>query len=425
MPQTVVLKDGTNNGFNARTNLYPDGTQAFYHASDQATVTDDAVSMVGTTMSKFSDGFSGPTIAAGSATLTSISDNWNVVRNTGGMGIQQTNGSLVITPGTAVAELLLIGKTQVSIPANLVAVLSMTARVASQETRIGYLEVDSTGALVPNPNLANFPNNFCCILWDGTSSSTVKLETLSGGHTSSQQAAASNQSSSTGTLEYALEARPEDISYAQLAANSISSRSTSGARISTMVPSPMRRYAPFIWIRNVATTTANTITLQRIISMDIQELQAEIGGGRGNSIASQAIPVIVTSTATANISNVAASTSSNGLSSHRLHSAAASTNATSVKTTAGKLYAGVITNNSATVEYFKLFNKTSVPALGTDTPALTIPVFPNSNVFISDVVGIYGMSFSAGIAYAITSNLADTDATAIAAGAFSVHLLYA
>jgi hypothetical protein len=297
MTDTVTtLRDGNNNAINVKTRTEVDGSLAFYHASDAEINQPDnsVVGMIGTTMSKFSDGFSGPTLAAGQATLDSLGK-WNIVRNTGGMTVQQINGALTIATGTVAAEFLMVGKTQCTIPQNLTAIMSMTARSANQETRVGYLEVDADGVPVPNPNLTGFFNNHTAVLVSGTVATAVTLETLSGSNPTTKTVLVASQNASTGTVEYALEVRPEDVTYQQVLADSVTAKAIGSARVSSMVPNPLVRYAPFIWVRNTGVATNNVITVQRIISMDIQELQVEVGGGRGNLAASQAIPVAIVS----------------------------------------------------------------------------------------------------------------------------------
>ena len=93
---------------------------------------------------------------------------------------------------------------------------------------------------------------------------------------------------------------------------------------------------------------------------------------------------------------------------------AATTNATSVKTAAANITAITYNNMSASVQYIKLYNKASAPTVGTDIPVMTIPVPANS--FYVQELGIMGLRFSTGLAFAITGAQADTDTTAIAAG---------
>ncbi len=102
--------------------------------------------------------------------------------------------------------------------------------------------------------------------------------------------------------------------------------------------------------------------------------------------------------------------------------AAASTNTTLVKASAGRVMAVEVANVTAATVFLKLYNKASAPAIGTDIPVFVIPVAPNSARSISLEVGY---AFSAGIAYAITGGAADADASAVTAGALLGAIAYA
>jgi hypothetical protein len=108
----------------------------------------------------------------------------------------------------------------------------------------------------------------------------------------------------------------------------------------------------------------------------------------------------------------------------RLLSSAATTNATSVKASAGDLYKITGFNTAAaTKRYLKLYNKASAPTVGTDTPVMTISLAAASPFDFSFAGGHY---FSTGIAYAITGAAADADTTAIVAGDIEcLNLTYA
>jgi hypothetical protein len=107
-----------------------------------------------------------------------------------------------------------------------------------------------------------------------------------------------------------------------------------------------------------------------------------------------------------------------------LHTAgsAASTNATSVKASAGQIFCLTLTNMAAAVKYFKLYNKASAPTVGTDVPVATIPIPATSSITID--FGAIGSRFTNGIAYAITNLMPDADTTAVAAGDVKVKLDY-
>lgn len=94
---------------------------------------------------------------------------------------------------------------------------------------------------------------------------------------------------------------------------------------------------------------------------------------------------------------------------------AASTNATSLKASAGTLYTLYAVNLNAAVRYLKLYNKASAPTVGTDTPVATLPI-PASTTGAGFVIDFGpGFDFSTGIAYATTTGVADADTGAVAA----------
>ena len=113
---------------------------------------------------------------------------------------------------------------------------------------------------------------------------------------------------------------------------------------------------------------------------------------------------------------------SGGLSVSRTISAA-STNATSVKASAGQLYSVMASNTNAAARYLKIYNKASAPTVGSDTPVMTILIPPNS----SGVVATWesGLAFGTGIALALTTGVTDADTGAVAANEIVAHLFYA
>lgn len=114
----------------------------------------------------------------------------------------------------------------------------------------------------------------------------------------------------------------------------------------------------------------------------------------------------------------------NGLTPQKLISAA-STNATSVKASAGQVYTVIAHNTNAAVRYLKLYNKASAPTVGTDVPFLTLPIPGNAAGagFVLDTGGI-GIAFGTGIAMALTTGVSDVDSGAVAANEIVVNVLY-
>lgn len=109
-------------------------------------------------------------------------------------------------------------------------------------------------------------------------------------------------------------------------------------------------------------------------------------------------------------------------SSSRIISAAASTNATSAKASAGRLFNLIGQNVAASARYLKLYNKASAPTVGTDTPVATI-YLPASTAFALDFPN--GFYFATGLAYALTTGSADADTGALTAGdILGLNVLY-
>ena len=102
--------------------------------------------------------------------------------------------------------------------------------------------------------------------------------------------------------------------------------------------------------------------------------------------------------------------------------AAATTNATSVKASAGRLVGFTMCNTTAAFKFLRLYNLAVAPTVGTSVPYYVIGIPPNSTV-ISNRDG--GVAFATGIAYAITGLVGDLDATATAANDVIGSLFYA
>lgn len=133
--------------------------------------------------------------------------------------------------------------------------------------------------------------------------------------------------------------------------------------------------------------------------------------GQGESRTDMAIPVTIQNTATTTANEGTPQTpSASAL------TTAATTNATSVKTTAGNVYSIEVSNTTATQFFLKLYNKASAPTVGTDIPIATIPIPASS--FQQFEFGRMGKRFTTGIAFAVTAGIAATDTAAVLAGSY-------
>ncbi len=105
---------------------------------------------------------------------------------------------------------------------------------------------------------------------------------------------------------------------------------------------------------------------------------------------------------------------------------AATTNATSVKASAGTVYMITASNVNAAVRYLKLYNKASAPTVGTDTPVLTFAIPGNTAGAGTNIpVPTVGINFSTGIAFALTTEATDAGSTGVALSEIVVNLAYA
>lgn len=137
----------------------------------------------------------------------------------------------------------------------------------------------------------------------------------------------------------------------------------------------------------------------------------------GNGVTGTGSPrVTIASDNTANtnpwlIRHAAATTSTGLLYSKVL--AAATTNATSVKASAGALYGWHLVNNATTTRYVRIFNLAVAPTMGTSSPVMVIPLPPSGGAVLTP--GLLSLPLATGFAYAITAAAADLDNTACAA----------
>ena len=101
---------------------------------------------------------------------------------------------------------------------------------------------------------------------------------------------------------------------------------------------------------------------------------------------------------------------------------AATTNATSVKASAGTVYSVTASNTGAAAAFVKLYNLATAPTVGTSTIAITISVPAGGTTNLS--FGAAGARFSTGIGLSITNLGTDADATAVTAAQVKVITSY-
>lgn len=110
---------------------------------------------------------------------------------------------------------------------------------------------------------------------------------------------------------------------------------------------------------------------------------------------------------------------SGGLTHHRISPAVALAN---VKAAAANLYSAVLLNTNAAIRYFQIYNKSTAPVLGTDTPVLTIALPPNVPVILPNTP--MGSTFNLGFGWAVTTDDIAIPAAGGAAGDVHGTLFY-
>lgn len=103
---------------------------------------------------------------------------------------------------------------------------------------------------------------------------------------------------------------------------------------------------------------------------------------------------------------------------------AASTNATSVKGSAGKVYSIQATNVNAAVRYLKLYNKATAPVVGTDVPVKTLSLQGGATGPCLVLTFPTGLEFSLGIAFALTTEATDAGTTGVSSNEHVINIDY-
>lgn len=127
--------------------------------------------------------------------------------------------------------------------------------------------------------------------------------------------------------------------------------------------------------------------------------------GSGNTINSTSNALNVSAVQSGTWTEVPnAATSGGSTPSHTI--SASGTNATNLKNSAGQVYGFCISNSNASARFFKLYDKSSAPTVGTDTPKMTVQVPGSGTVIRAFPVGL---AFANGISWALTTGIADSD----------------
>ena len=375
------------------------------------------------------------------------------------MSYAQSASNLTVNLGTTNgAELWFLSRQLFAASENITFTLSKSQALAANSIFVGLVEVDpSTGVPLLNANAAGeFTNRGGVELGASTSATTAYAVALGDSSPAAVLAAQAAYTSFVGSVqEWEVEVASEDVIVSQSTVDNAAGKNANVARASSQCPNDNRVYKLLMRFKNTAAPASSTAcTLGRIIAECKQSMRVVVDSGNGDQTYQKAVAVNVVGTPPVSIANnpyvyvsgnvnlgptantigavvpTPSATAGSAFSTLKMLSAA-TTNATSVKASAGRLYGGQIANFATSPRYLKLYNKASAPVPGTDVPVLTI-VLPGAASASTPVAvsvnqaltGDLGVLFNTGIAFALTGAVADSDTTAVAAGDVLVNLLY-
>lgn len=354
---------------------------------------------------KFRDSFTG-------AAVDSLK--WDSVIGSGAT-IGVSGGILMMGSGTTIsAETYILSKEYFTVPFRLSFNLGLSQRIANQTFKVEAVSIDPLTGIPDGKHSIG-------LYFDGTTATQAKYMVKNGSGTELVSAASTFPTSAGAVSVYEIEPYADEAWFHGGTMDAATGRANSYRR-HQQIPDPNALYKIKIsWLNGGSAPASNTnATLQFVACQDYAELTAEITAGRGQTVAGQSVGVAVTSMPTTTVTGTV--TATNTTPTPLNINSAATTNATSVKTSAGTLFALIASNTAASPRFIKLYNKASAPTVGTDVPVLTIPIAASATAQID--LGTLGYRFATGIALAITGLAADSDTTAIAANEVKVLISY-
>jgi hypothetical protein len=327
---------------------------------------------------------------------------WTTLDAPAGTATLAVAGSqLTIGAGTDINEIVSIRSIRTfKLPFRVQFVISLSQRIANNAF---YLEVVNAAG-----------DTYASWLFDGTTATNAKITNASAGqNVTTNPSAALTVATTASQALFEIDLRSDGVEWSDRVVDSNAAASVRALR-SRNIPKPDEDY--YIRIRSVnggvAPASGTSLVVERVMVQSNTKFVAEVSAGRGNNAGNRAIPVSHPLGGTFSMNPVTPSTTM-GAGSLGKVMAAATTNATNLKASAGRILGWALTNVTAATKYVRIYNKASAPTVGTDVPVFTIAIPPNSSVQHAPP---YPLAFATGISYAITNAVADLDATAVAVG---------
>lgn len=265
--------------------------------------------------------------------------------------------------------------------------------------------------------------NFQQVLYDGTTATNTKYDAGRKGYSSGYTTTNNATTASPGHMVSLI----QDDQHSTMADGTIGS-TTSYAfnqRASRWANIPTDEFPLYVQVRvlngSTAPASSTTATLAFVHAEEQSLTPVQVEGGV-QSAGANAIPVSVLGGSvivSGSLTSAGTTTNTPATPSNYSVVTTASTNAASVKATAGVLLEMSVSNVTATPVFVKLYNKASAPTVGTDVPVLTLQVPANTTL----IENFASKRFTTGIAIAATAAAAATD-TGVAVAGVQIHGSY-
>ena len=337
---------------------------------------------------------------------TALPTDWTIAQLGTNQSVNVANSIMSIVAGTDASQKTIVRCTQPIRPRFYVRfIVSLSQRIANQNT---YLEITNAAG----DTYARYDLN-------GTSATSGQGVTANKGTANSPVSATIPTTASYASLT--IYADTTDVVFSSSASNGNAAQSGIIA-FDRLVFDPNEDYYVQVRVTNGATPPASstTVNVDAVVIQDMTSVRVDVVRGDGVAAVNNAIPVNVQSAPTTTVQPTISTSFGFGTLHHAI--SAATTNATSVKTSVGVIGSIELTNNTASWRYFKLYNKASAPTVGTDTPVKTVGVPPNTTLSLN--FGHAGLRLTTGIAYALTTGIAVADTAAVGLNEMAVNISY-
>ena len=347
-----------------------------------------------------------------------------------GMTDAVAGSALTVTMGTAAnAERWYLSQQAFAGAEDLLVILSKSQAIAANSIWVGLVEVDPT-TLIPlcNANSPSYTINAETVPFYFTNAGGVDvgLQTIATAYATAAVGDSSGVAAvgSTGTAlaalttssEFFVEFHAEDVIASNGTADSVAAKNANPSRVSTQVPNDGKVYKLLLRFRNIGTpASSTTVTVQRALLWNSQEMRVEVASGRGDQNPQKAVAVnlanaLPNGTNTIGTVYLTARSSSGGGDAKPIASGL-----TGLAQSGGHtIYGYDLYNAGSGLRFLQLYNSTSTTFGSQGSPVLTIPIVAGAK---AQLYGDMGMqSCASGIAWAITVDAAGTSQTGASSG---------